>query len=213
MKLAVLALALVTVGCSTRYAQNELNTPKERFAGHSLVVVPRACMHVRSVPPQHLQERATLEMPAKTERLQAMLDTLDAETPQPIGPRSEEECTAPPDIADLTEIRATPETINAMKASGASHVVVLELHAVLACARSIPWSPNDTCIEEDVTVTAWMFDPSGAAIWGLTRAVAPTDEPGYVIDRILDRVPTGEPLRRKHGEYQVATSASRSRGL
>lgn len=212
MKLVALAFALVTVGCSTRYAQNELGTPPQRFTGHSLVVVPRACMHVRSVPPQHLHE-TTLEMPAKTERLQAMLDTLDAESPQPIGPRPEEECTAPPDIADLTEIHATPDTIRAMQASGSSNVVVLELHATLACARSIPWSPNDTCLEEEVTVTAWMFDRTGAAIWGLTRAVGPTDEPGWVIDRILDRVPTGEPLRRKHGEYQVATSASRSRGL
>lgn len=207
MKKTLLAVTLCMLGCGARTAQSEVGTPSHRYAGRALVVLPRACVTVRSVPERHFEHRS-LEVPAKTERLQAMLDTLTEGAPQPIGPRPDAECGPRPDLehdaAYLTEIRATDETLRAMRESGASHVVVLELHTELACAQSHPWSPNDVCLEDEVTLTAWVFDEAGTAVWGLTRAVAATDEPGWVLDRVLDRVPVAEPLRRTRGELQVA---------
>ena len=97
-----------------------------------------------------------------------------------------------------------------MRESGASHVVVLELHTEMACMQSRPWSPDDVCLEEEVTLTAWIFDTTGTAVWGLTRTVEATDEPGWVLDRVLDRVPVAEPLHRTRGEYRLATTARRS---
>lgn len=214
MTMSVLSVSalLFAVGCGPSVAQTEVGTPSQRYAGRALVVLPRACFTVRSVPQMHFAHRS-LEVPAKTERLQAMLDALTPGAPLPIGPRPEEECGPRPDLerdrSYLTDIRATEATLRAMRESGATHVVVLELHTEMACMQSRPWSPDDVCSEEDVALTAWMFDEAGKAVWGLTRTVAPTDEPGWVLDRVLDRVPIAEPLHRTRGEYQIAKTTSR----
>ena len=49
-----------------------------------------------------------------------------------------------------------------------------------------------------------MFDELGVAVWGLSRDVGPTDEPSAVLDRVLERIPTAEPIRRTRGEFEVA---------
>lgn len=210
MRNAWIALLLFVTGCGASASQSELGTPAQRYPGRALVVLPRACVTVRSVPQWHFARRS-LEVPAKTERLQAMLDALTPGGPSSLGPRPETACGPRPDLdrdaGYLTEIRATDETLRAMRESGARHVVVLELHTKLACAQSYPWSSNDVCLEDEVTLTAWMFDEAGAAVWGLTREVNPTDEPGWVLDRVLDRVPVATPLHRTRGEYEVAGRA------
>jgi hypothetical protein len=211
--LGALLATWFALGCGPTAAQTEVGTPAQRYGGRALVVLPRACVSVRSVPQMHFAHRS-LEVPAKTERLQAMLDALTPGAPQPIGPRPEAECGPRPNLEHepsyLTEIRATEQTLRAMRESGASHVVVLELHTEMACMQSRPWSPDDVCLEEEITLTAWIFDEAGAAVWGLTRIVGPTDEPGWVLDRVLDRVPVAEPIHRTRGEYQVAKATSRS---
>lgn len=198
------------LGCARGPAQSEVGTPAKRYSGRPLVVLPRACVTERSVPQRHFRA-GTYEVPAKTERLQAMLDGLRPGPPQPIGPRPEPECGPRPDLGDeptyMAQLRATDDTLRAMRESGASQVVVLELFTLLACAQSDPWSANDVCHEEEVTLGAWMFDETGAAVWGLTRTVAPTDEPGYVLDRVLSRIPVEEPLRRTHGELLIAAAS------
>lgn len=202
---------LFAAGCGPSVAQSEVGTPAQRYGGRALVVLPRACFTVRSVPQMHFAHRS-LEVPAKTERLQAMLDQLTPGAPLPIGPRPEAECGPRPDLEHdqtyLTEIRATEQTLRAMRESGASHVVVLELHTEMACMQSRPWSPDDVCLEEEVTLTAWVFNEAGVAVWGLTRNVGPTDEPGWVLDRVLDRVPIADAIHRTRGEYQLANTAT-----
>ncbi|MBX3230814.1 MAG: hypothetical protein KIT84_01245 [Labilithrix sp.] len=233
-----LALALGALGCVSRPVQHEAGTPPQRYAGDALVVLPRSCVVERSVPARHFVERPLAERPtesqpaAKTARLQAMLDGLAGKPAS--GARPESECESPPEVGVqdwfLADLRATDATLQQMRERGASFVVVLEVHTVMACARhddatalvhhgqlgvrppslggplASRWSPDDVCLEDEVKLSAWMFDATGAAVWGLTRDLLPTDEPGFVLDRVLDRVPVALPLRRHRGEFEVASA-------
>lgn len=247
IKKTLLGLVLLLTACASRPTLHEVGRPAQRYDGTALVVLPRSCVAQRSVPAKHfmtmpLADRPTESQPAvKTARLQALLDGLVPNgKPASGASRPETECESPPEVGTdawfLSDLRATEATLQAMRESGASYVVVLEVHTVMACARhdeavaaaqygqlgqrpgtggptASRWSPDDVCLEDEVKLAAWMFDSSGAAVWGLTRDVLPTDEPGFVLDRVLDRVPVATPLKRHQGEFEVATSTSRSPSL
>lgn len=210
MRLGLATLVLLLVGCA-HGQQTEVGTPARPYGGRALVIVPRACItdHAEDVHPgTQVVPRTAAETvpPAKTVRLQALLDGIGPDRPLALGPRPNGACEVPVD-SELEDVRATDETVKAMRERGARYAVVLEVHTELGCSVSEPWSARDTCTEDDVTIAAWMFDARGAAIWSLTRHVLPTDEPTTAIDKVLDRIPVAERLRRTRGEYEVGSAA------
>lgn len=219
---AIAGLFALVAGCS-HGQQTEVGTPAQAYNGRALVIVPRACItdHAEDVHPgEKVIPRHAAETipPATTARLQALLDGIGPEKPLAVGPRPNGACEVPVD-SDLADVRATSETMSALRQRGANYAVVLEVHTELGCSVSEPWSAHDTCSEDEVTIAAWMFDANGAAIWSLTRHVLPTDEPTAAIDRVLARVPVTERLRRTRGEWEIGRAtptgpvifASRSR--
>lgn len=212
-RIAGLALVATSIGCSPRIVQQELGTPSQRWPGHTLVLLPRTCVVERAVPAHHLRGR-TIEpaSPRTTARLRRALDSLVAET-YLAGDRSAESCSPPPDLGFetevLSELRASDETLRIMRDRGATHAVVLEVFTVMACVprntflvarldgfTTRPWSPEEVCVEDEVTLSAFVFRDDGSAVFALTREIG-LDENSvpFAVDRVLERVPVSMPAR------------------
>jgi hypothetical protein len=215
------------VGCTPPMVQQEVGTPTKRLEGATLVLLPRTCLVEKSVPARHFGARPLdPNEPRKTARLREALDALsDDEAPRAEG-RPTDTCISPPDLGFeqnvLSDLRATDDTLRLMRERGAKHVVVLEVHTVIACARREgvnvvrqasgttprPW--EDVCLEDEITISAYLFRDDGSAAWAVTREVGRSDEIGWVVDRVLESVPVAMPSRPGSTRVRVADSARAS---
>ena len=211
----LLAIALVSLGCEPRAILREVGTPMTRDA-RPLVLLPRPCLVHRSVPDWHFGHRIPGPSPiATTLGVRHALDSL-VETPAGSdGSRDGDECESPPELdfrPELADYRASDAALHVMRERGADSIVVLEVHTVMACAHAngspllafyaagremdvASLVPRDVCLEDDITITALLFDRDGAARWALTRDVRPGDPVEHAVDSVLERVPATMPKR------------------
>ena len=215
--LGVFAVVAASVGCVPRPVQLEVGTPTARFEGQPLVLLPRPCLVHRSVPDWHFGNRIPGPSPTETTLgLRRAIDTLvgtamlgeSGGVPDPA--RDSEACESPPAldlVPSLDDYRASESALRLMRDRGASSIVVLEVHTVMACARAYgspllafyastlatdaapSFVPRDVCLEDDITVTAFVFGDDGVARWALTRDVHPGDPVEHAVDSVLERVP------------------------
>jgi hypothetical protein len=252
---AALFLGLLgAAGCTPPMIHTELGAPTHRYEGRTLVVLPRTCIVEKSVPPFHFASRPsplTADPTQTTGRLRKALDGLVTDA----APRATrlkdgrpiDACpSSPPDLTFetgwLAEVQASDDTLRLMRDRGADHVVVLEVHTVMACARrqgvemlpytwsaggtfqgrsfatigSPPaprWSPDDVCLEDEITLSATLFRDDGKAVWTVSRDVGLEDEVGWVVDRVLERVPAVMPARLRRTDAPAVELALRAAPL
>jgi hypothetical protein len=219
-----LVVMTAVLGCMPpRPIQEEIGTPTQRLDGRTLVILPRTCIVERSVPTYHFG-MASIERtsPRTTTRVREILDALEPGAPR-IDGRPLDTCSSPPDLdpeADvLSDLRASEDTLRLMRDRDAKYAVVLELHTVMACARSDGSftyfgasghadafaTQDDVCLEDEITLSAYVFEEDGSATFAITRRVGVNDDAGWAVDRVIERVPVTMPTRKR-----ILPTASRS---
>jgi hypothetical protein len=199
-----------TIGCTPPIYQHEVGIARP-VEGRLLVVLPRTCVVEKSVPARHFSWQIPAPGSPKTTKIRELLDSMVADVPPRLDMRPIDECENPPDLDEsgkLAELRASDAVLAMMRQEGAKHVVVVSLHTVMACTRGYgpqvngaappPWVARDVCVEDEITLSAFMFGEDGGALWGVSRDIGRNDAAEFSVDRVLERVPALYPARRTH---------------
>jgi hypothetical protein len=194
---AVGLVAAAAMGCAPTVRSHEYVSAQGSPPAAPLVVMrPRVCAEPyfgrQGVPPVRREALATVALhDAVSRRLPAL---------GPVAP-SASSCIQIANIGDGDEsqLRASSEVLAEMRARGGKSVLVTEIVAAVTCNRNPRWTSaargasfgggRPHCYEDDVRVTAFLFDADGRLVWASRRSVEYAEDANAAIDEVFRRLP------------------------
>jgi hypothetical protein len=218
----VIAGFAVMGGCARRANSGEIvSVGDSRHVNEKAVIVlPRTCVVESEISARHLSSnrtQTTIDVRRVLDRSllgsSAMIDVAPA--------RANDTCENGNGHAiamDLGSLYASAAALSEMRSRGAKRLLVIELRAAFGCiygggpalvahygsigmgALTAETTAN-RCQEEDIALTAYLFDEDGHARWVATRNIEPgTTNIEPLIDGFLNKIPITIPGHRIPGE-------------
>jgi hypothetical protein len=220
---------MFSLGCARPSAEREIVTVgnSRRVTDRAVIVLPSTCVVETEISPRHFSSN---RRPRTTMAVRRVLDhALVGSSLANTERATTETCdrdqghheTETTQAAALDSLRASRAALDEMRSRGASHLLVIELRAELGCVSgagaalvahygsvgigvlSSEMTAN-RCQEDDITLTAYLFESDGRARWIARRNIDPaTDNVEPLIDHFLTQIPVTLPGHRVPGTVEV----------